>query len=302
MAVVDFLIIGEMKCGTTTLWSLLAQHPQIFRPKEKELHFFGSYSYFGASGPNGVGDLSEYALHFAGAAPGQLRGEATPNYLVDRLAPQRIAETAPGVRLVAVLRDPLARAWSHYWHVVRRGWEDLDFEDALDAEEARLASGDDAREKYSYVTRGKYVQNLRRYEERFGRDAIHVVLLDDLKAERQSVVEAVWRHVGCEPPYLNLESVAHENRADYPKWPWASRLTQRGMKWARGRGGLVQAMAARVRESARRYLYYQGGPRMAPHVMARLQQEFELPNRELAEWLGRPLPWMKETAAVRVTD
>lgn len=298
MAVLDFLIIGEMKCGTTTLWSLLDQHPQVFRPLEKELHFFGSYSYFGASGPDRLGDLAQYQAHFAEAAPGQLRGEATPNYLVDRLAPQRIAETAPGARLVAVLRDPIARAWSHYWHVVRRGWEDLDFEDALDAEEARIARGDDEREKFSYMTRGKYVQNLRRYEALFGRDAICVVFLDELKGNRQAVVEEVWRHIGCQPPYAALDSPAHENRADYPKWPWASRLTQRGMNWARGRGGLVQAMATRVRASTRPLLVYQGGPRMAPHVMVRLQQEFEQPNRELAEWLGRPLPWMKETVAV----
>ncbi|MEX2015153.1 MAG: sulfotransferase domain-containing protein, partial [Candidatus Hydrogenedentales bacterium] len=232
MSLLDFLVIGEMKCGTTTLWSLLAQHPQVFRPREKELHFFASYSYFGASGPDKLGDLDAYLRNFADAGPGQLRGEATPNYLMDRLAPQRIAQTMPGVRLVAVLRDPVARAWSHYWHVVRRGWEALEFEDALDAEDARMNRGDDEREKFSYVTRGKYIEHLRRYEALFGREAICVVFLDELTGNQQNVVEEVWRHIGCPLPYPTLTTPAHDNRADYPKWPWASRLTRRGMAWA----------------------------------------------------------------------
>lgn len=295
----NFLIIGEMKCGTTTLWKLLAQDSRLFFPDLKELHYFGSYSYFGASGPDNLGDLDAYARHFADADPSAICGEATPNYLVDRLAPERIKATLPNAKLVALVRDPIGRTWSHYWHQVRRGWEPLKFEDALDAEPARLAEGDDSREKFSYLLRSRYIENLCRYENVFGRDALCVVFFEELINNPQATAERVWRHLGCMPPYPQIGKAPHENRASYPRSAVVSRLTQRAMRWARGRGGVVLAAAKRAREVARPFVYYEGGSRMSQEVRARLETKFRESDRELAAWLDRPLPWRSDTVSDR---
>lgn len=287
-----------MKCGTTTLWDLLVQSPRVFAPSEKELHFFGSYSYFGASGTNWPAALEPYAAHFAAAKPSQVVGEAAPNYLADPLAPERIAGTVPDVRLLVILRDPVERAWSHYWHQVRRGWETLDFEAALDAEADRLREGYDNHEKFSYVTRGRYVEHLRRYEALFGRDRLCVLLLDDMKRAPQAVAEQAWAHLGLAGPYPQVTEAKHQNRAAYPKWPALDRLTRRGMRLAESMGGPMVAGARWLGHCTRRWRTYSGAPRMDPAVRERLEQTFEPYDAELAQWLGRPIPWGARPAAV----
>ena len=127
----DFLILGEMKCGSTTLWQLLSKHPRIFFPDEKELHFFNAR-------PDRPLSASDYERCFASSDSDHLLGEATPNYLFDEDASVRIHRTIPEARLIAILRDPVMRAWSHYWHNVRRGREPLSFQRALAAEPERI--------------------------------------------------------------------------------------------------------------------------------------------------------------------
>ncbi|MEX0746104.1 MAG: sulfotransferase domain-containing protein [Phycisphaeraceae bacterium] len=291
MRLPDFLIIGEMKCGTTTLWDLLVQHPHVFETEAKELHYFGSYSYFGACGANWPATHEGYARHFEMAALDQRIGEATPNYLSDPLAPVRIAETLPDVRLLVILRDPVERAWSHYWHQVRRGWETLGFEAAIDAEAERLCESYDNHEKFSYITRGRYVEHLRRYEALFGREQMCVVLLDELKRSPQVVAERAWGHLGLDRPYPEVAKAKHHNRASYPKWPALDRLTRQSMRLAEAMGGPLVAGARWVGRQTRGWRTYSGTPRMDPAVRDRLNQMFAPHNAELAEWLGQPVGW-----------
>jgi hypothetical protein len=185
-----FVIAGAERCGTTSLFHVLRQHPGVFSATlpRKEVHYF-DYKYHRG--------LAWYRCHFpltararlvariAGTAP--VAFEATANYMFDSLAPGRIARDLPGVRLLVLVRDPVERAYSAHAHQVGYGYETESFERALELEDARLEGeaerivadpGYASRSSYdhhSYRTRGHYADQLDRLEEIFGRDRIHVV-------------------------------------------------------------------------------------------------------------------------------
>jgi hypothetical protein len=167
-----FLIIGAMRSGTTSLTRYLRSHPDVFMAQPKELH------YFDFNFDEGVG---WYRSHFAEATSQRAIGEATPNYLYITEALPRVAELLPDARLVVILRNPVDRAYSHYWHNRSVGREQLSFEEALEAEATRIDADDPhARAYWSYVDRGRYVHQLRRVRERYPDDAVQVMLFDDL--------------------------------------------------------------------------------------------------------------------------
>ena len=112
MRLPDFLGIGVQKGGTTYLHALLQQHPQVFLATPKEQHFFSLHWDRG---------VSVYASRFAAAEPRQRCGEVTPYYLFHPLAPQRIQALLPAVRLIVLLRDPVERLLSQYFHSRRLG-------------------------------------------------------------------------------------------------------------------------------------------------------------------------------------
>lgn len=294
MTLPGFLVIGEAKCGTTTLWSMLRAHPGIWFPEEKELHFFGSYTSFGPCGRAWSDPLDRYAREFAGVGPGQIGAEATPNYLSDPGAADRIASSLPGVRAVAILRDPVHRAWSHYWHQVRRGVEGKSFERALALEDRRLASGDpDDYERYSYATRGRYVEGLSRFAEALGKDRVCVVFLEELRREPASVIGRVLGHLGLEP-VDSIDAVPRANRADYPRWAAADRLKRRVVGLGDRLGPAVGVPMRVVGRATRRWRVYQGTPRMDEGTRGDLERRFAEPDRSLRAWLGRALPWRDE--------
>jgi hypothetical protein len=289
----DFLIIGEMRCGTTTLWEMLSAHAQIFFPAEKEVHFFD-----GRHGRWNRG-VDAYAAMFAAAAPGQLCGEATPDYLFHDDACDRIRDVLPGARLVAILRDPAARAWSHYWHNVRRGRETLSFEQALGAEPQRLASGDaDRRSHCSYVARGHYLRQLSRYERAFGRDALCVTFLEDLKRAPQAELARVCRHLSlCDVGDVGGDDeagiVPERNRAKYPRWPRFNAAAGRAKRWVERRLPVLAVPARWAAAATRPLRVYSGEARMPVAIRDRLHDEFRDSDAALAGWLGRPVPWRR---------
>lgn len=188
----SFLGIGTQKGGTTTLQYLLAQHPQVFLPAAKELQFFSLYYGRGAAW---------YAEQFSGAGSHQCCGEITPYYLFHPRAPQRIAGLLPRVKLVVLLRDPVERCLSQYFHSCRLGLEPLPLEAALAAEPERLQhaeltlAADDGRhrshQEHSYVARSRYEGQLAAFEQHFHRDQLLILRSEDLFTAPQ----LVWRQV-----------------------------------------------------------------------------------------------------------
>ncbi|NIO35606.1 MAG: sulfotransferase [Planctomycetales bacterium] len=177
----DFLVAGAQKAGTTSLWEYLSEHPHVRSPMKKEMMFFDK---------NFSRGLNWYRMHFPFPQPGTdgatACGESTAYYMFHPLAPQRIAEALPGVRIVLLLRNPADRAFSHYQLNLRRGNEHLSFEDALKAEPGRLA-GERERliadpsyysfehERHSYLARGRYAEQLRVWQSLISRERLLIL-------------------------------------------------------------------------------------------------------------------------------
>ncbi|NNL68032.1 MAG: sulfotransferase [Myxococcales bacterium] len=155
----DFLVLGAQKCGTTSFYEFLCGHPQVTPAAEKELHFFDRDWHTG---------LDAYRECFRDE-PGTITGEATPYYLFHPEVPDRVAKIAPDARFLVLLRDPIDRAYSHHQMQRRLGRENLTFEAAIEAEPQRLATSAANRPRYSYLARGRYVEQLERWFDRFGR-------------------------------------------------------------------------------------------------------------------------------------
>lgn len=185
----DFAVIGAQKSGTTALWAFLRQHPQVYGRGRKELHAFDK----------GVDDGRPHpalALRLLTRPPGQLVGDATPRTMFHPGALERLAAHAPAARLVAVLRDPQARALSHWRMKARKGIEDRSFSVAIrDEFEAGLTFG----HSVHYLSRGLYAPQLRRCLELFDREQLLVLSHRDLREQHQATVARVVAHVGLQP-------------------------------------------------------------------------------------------------------
>lgn len=197
----DFLVIGAQKAGTTSLHTYLCAHPEVMPSFTKEVHYFDQNFHRGTGW---------YRSHFRRGPSGAVGGEATPYYLFHPLAPERASGVAPGCRLIALLRDPVDRAFSHYNHAKARGAETLDFEPALAAEPERLAGEEDrlladptyssfSHQHHSYLARGFYADQLERWFERFDRERILVLSAEDLFAEPERVLHEAQRFLGLAP-------------------------------------------------------------------------------------------------------
>ena len=195
-----FLGLGTQKGGTTSLQLLLSQHPQVFLPGCKEVHYYSLHD----NQP-----LSWYADHYRQAQPGQRRGDITPYYLFHPRAPQRIRRTLPAAKLIVLLRDPVERALSQYFHARRHGFEPLGLEEALAAEPDRLAgaearltaagSSDFSHQKHSYVSRSRYERQLQRYESLFPRQQLLVLRSEDLFGQTEACWERIQDFLGLHP-------------------------------------------------------------------------------------------------------
>lgn len=177
-AMPHFLVAGAMKAGTSSLFYYLSHHPRILSPLRKETHYF-------TAGHRAGKDESWYRAHFPlrrQLGEGGLTGEATPGYMFEPDAPQRIARALPDIRVIVVLRDPVARALSHYRHEVAMGREYLPFDQAIRVEEERraraAAAGPAGHETWlhaSYKARGLYVEQIRRLEAAIPQERILVL-------------------------------------------------------------------------------------------------------------------------------
>ena len=175
----DFIIIGAMKSGTSTLFDWLLQHPEIIGSHKKEVHFFDRHYREGERW---------YRAHFPYACnvrQGSVTGEASPFYLLGPPIAGRIHTLIPDVRLIAILRNPVDRAISHYFHSTRSGKESLPIMEALAVEDARTASawdralqGDCRFDRqltwFSYQKRGLYLEQLQRYWQVFRKENIYI--------------------------------------------------------------------------------------------------------------------------------
>jgi catechol 2,3-dioxygenase-like lactoylglutathione lyase family enzyme len=229
----DLLIIGAQKSGTTSLYHLLAQHPRFLPAKTKEIHYFDKHPNRPVEWYRACFPLEARMAVQARVAGGPVRtGEATPSYLFGPPVPDRVADVDDELRLVAVLRDPVDRAYSHYHHNRQKGRETLDFEAALAAEEERIGAAPERAHEvaddltaafyhFSYRARGIYVRQLEAWLERFDEEQLFVVGQGRLGEDPDGVLDEVAEHVGL--PSFELQAPERRNTGSYDPMDEATR-------------------------------------------------------------------------------
>lgn len=166
------LIIGAMRSGTSSLFTSLRNCSGIAPSQTKELHIFDT--------PNSFSTTLEQRTRYAGMFEGSgVRVEASPSYLFLSVVPERVKAAIPHSRFIVLLRNPIDRAFSHYSFTVRRNQELLSFEAALAAEPARISGEQQALLNYSYLTRGIYSEQLKRWFCHFSQDRFFIVKSED---------------------------------------------------------------------------------------------------------------------------
>jgi hypothetical protein len=249
-----FLVIGAGKSGTTSLWSYLGQHPDVFVSPVKETNFFAlegqdvpaqdtsaeqMHHY-----PWSVTRWADYATLFAGAAGHAAVGEVSPMYLYHPEAPARIKARLPHVRLVAVLRQPADRLFSRWQHLVSEGRApSARFADALDRSSIWWRRPD-------LVPEGFYGRHVARYLDAFPREQLKVVLFDDLKADLPGVLRDVYAFLGVDPGFVP-EVLTPRNVSGRIENPVLRRLVGRESVVRAALERLAPGLLARLREAPR---------------------------------------------------
>jgi Sulfotransferase domain len=196
----DYIIIGAQRSGTTSLHKYLIQHPAIATPATKEPRFFDVHF------ARGVGWYKSF-FPTRKQLDNRIVGEASPDYFFHPLAPRRVADCLPDVRLILLLRDPVERAFSHYCHQVALGYEKRGFQEAIAAEEELLAGEEAAmrrnpnymsfvRDHFSYLARGLYGHQLKWWLEVMPRDRLLIRPAESLYEEPDGTYNEVLRFLG----------------------------------------------------------------------------------------------------------
>ncbi|MGF1528639.1 MAG: sulfotransferase domain-containing protein [Candidatus Competibacterales bacterium] len=301
----DFIVIGAQKAGTTSLFEYLRPHPALCLPAEKELPFFVRDDLL-AQGWEAVA-----ARHFAGAKDHQRWGTASPQYMGDPRAPARIAAAFPEVKLIALLRNPIQRTYSHYQMSCRRGLESRPFarvvEEALDPAAlaaARRAPAPDYAAGYLakdpavnrfYVVWSEYGRILDHFAQHFAPTQFHLVYTEALQQQPREVLRGILAFLDVDAEFVppNLGTVYHRGGGR----PWVPQALRRRIMAL----GPVRALWSRVPgdQQGRLRRWYErlnvrpkaAEPGPGPLERQRLAEHFRADVAALVTRVGRPAPW-----------
>ncbi len=298
----DFFLVGAPKSGTTAMAAYLGAHPQVFMPLRKDVHHFGRDL---ERRPNEMFVLDEahYARLYAGAGSALRLGDASTGYLYSQTAAAEIRAFNPEARILIMLRNPVDVMFSSHSHLVWLGYEDIeDFEAALEAEPDRIAGRRipascmlPASLRHRDTVR--FAEQVERYLDVFGREAVEIVLYDDFKRDTRGTYGRVLEFLDVEPHAPESFDVVNPNK--YARSRAVARWLQAPpapYRWLRGRlsddVGYVlwlRLLRLNTRIAAR--------PPMPEALRRRLLEEFAPEIDRLAAVTGRDLEAWKEGAA-----
>ncbi|MGO9322448.1 MAG: sulfotransferase domain-containing protein [Solirubrobacteraceae bacterium] len=323
----DFIVIGAQKAGTTSLFEYLRRHPQISMPADKEAPYFSHDHAFERG-------WDAYMAKIALIDPERRWGTVTPHYMIggvykrakasadaagrydERTVPLRIRERLPDVRLVAILRDPVARARSHHQMMVMNGSEQRSFDEAI-AEHLRPDALERARRRpladTGYVAWGEYRRILGGYFTVFPREQILVAFTDELERSPERLLARVHDFLGVRPDFVpdNL-GVKYRAGASERRLSWMSpnrAMSPQGLKRALRHAPsaraawrlLPKAGRLRIKRDFEQLGYradlwnrrsQSSGGQPSPETVDRLREHFAGEADELAALLGVSPPWL----------
>lgn len=267
----NFVIIGAMKAGTTSLFRYMGTHPEISTSAVKELDYFNR---------NWERGLSWYESNFPAAGGTKAVGEASPNYTKAHLWPataRRMASVIPDARLIYVLREPIDRIRSMYHHQVADGAEDRPFDLALRDES-------DPRTR-DYIETSRYAFQLEQYVEQFDRRQILVITSEDLRAHRLRTVGSVFRFLQVDEGWIppNLDRQEHRSSQKSLVHPAARRFRR-----LPGYGQVARHAPKGLKLAAHRLITKPIDSQISPELRFHLQEKLRPDVEQLIEIVDLP--------------
>jgi hypothetical protein len=288
-------VVGAPKCGTWSLFEHFRLHPDVFVPDKKELHYYSHADLLTKTGGPGDAEIlrpvvkskPDYLAYYAGATKYPRAADVSPSYLYNLAAGRRIAADVPDARIVAILRDPVERAYSQYLHMRRAQHEALSFNEALDAEQDRIAAG--WADGWRYVAGSRYSAGVAEYLDLFGRDRVHVLFTEELADRPADVLRALFGFLD-----VTTEVEVADIRRNVGGEARSARLARtiaRPSRLARCAAALLP-QSTRTRISLRLFeSNVRAAPPMLDQTRERLRAAFTADVTELSRLLGRDLPW-----------
>lgn len=303
----DFFIAGHPKCGTTALYLMLKGHPQVFLPDVKEPRYFAAdqRSAHGRHPPRArPRTLESYLALFAEARPDQIVGEASPNYLMSRVAAAAIAEVQPQARVIVILREPAAFLRSFHLQMVSSKVEtETDFGEALALEEQRregrrIPRGCHHPEALLYSDHVRYAEQIERFRAVLPPENVLVLIYEEFRADNQATARRVLEFLALDAS-VPLEAVetkplkAVRSRRLHDL-VWLARRARKNPAAAGWRGRLLAAlvpgpMRSESSQAMWRRALYRTPPPPDERLMLELRRRFEPEVRALGELIGRDL-------------
>jgi hypothetical protein len=280
-------LVGAAKAGTTSLWFYLSQHPDIFMAPTKEPHYFSQIRpaprlamFF----PH-ITTTDDYLALFQGRRTERVVGEASTSYLWDERVPARIKAVSPEARVLIILRDPVARAHSHYWNDAAEGIDKRSFLAALqqDLHDPVAAWGVSS----LYLQAGLYAESVARYMDLFpGR--VHVVFFEEFISDMRGHMRDVFSFLGVDPSVAGRLSLEPQNPSKLPRNDLAKRLLR-----AFGLRRRARELVPHSLHPPLRALLVRTGkaPDMEPAAGRLLTEYYREDIEKLAKLLGRDVPW-----------
>jgi len=275
-----FVYAGAAKAGSTWMWRILSEHPDIFMPQAKELMFFDEYYQNG---------LNWYETFFRGRTTETCMGEMSHNYFLNEQVPHRIHKHFPEMELLFCLREPIDRAFSEYLYdrtlfqyVSKKEYDrGVDFETFARLEKIRVQSS--------------YYQNLKPYFDLFPRERIHVFFYEDLKKDSEAFARTLYTSLGVDPAFTAPSLHKVLNPARKARIPVLAALSFQIGRCIRNLGapGVVGRMKRIPWFEKLLYATYNNSdskPRPDPEVCHRLRPLYHSDHHALAELLQRELP------------
>ncbi|MEL6517887.1 MAG: sulfotransferase [Pseudomonadota bacterium] len=263
MTTPDFVIIGAMKSGTTSLYAQLAAQEGVFMSPLKEPNYFSDDENF-AKGRDWYGAL------FNDAKPGDLKGEASTHYAKLPTYPEtidRMADTLDSPRLIYVIRDPVTRALSHYVHGFSQREIHCDLPEAVS-------------EHPELIEYGRYAMQIAPFIDRFGKDSILLTSLERMKADPQGELSRIGVHIGAKKPLVWQTEMSAQNASDqrWRRLPFEHFLVENPLLRALRRGLVPKS----VRDWVRQTRGIEGHPDLPEHQRHHMEQIFLEDRKALA--------------------
>lgn len=273
----EFLIVGPQKCATTWLYDCLYDHPDVLMPETDSVQYFDM---------NYQREEQWYRGHFTQYDGESVVGEETASYIRSEMAPKRIAETIPDAKLIFILRNPIDRAFSHWWHEKSKNKHSFDFEEVLENFDLYQ----------NWIVPGLYHRHLMRFSEYFPEEQIKICFFDDLVENDKQYVQDVYSFLDINDEYIPslINQKVNQGRFRGIGQTFVYNIIVSTYKKIAPKPAIeaVRPLHRRIRKSLASRTEYEEG--MDEDIRERLEERFVNDIRDLSDYTGRDLAhWLQ---------